>query len=242
MKQEVFQASAEAKGKATQLRVFAGLCWLIAIGLQIVAISMVLKPDLNMVWVISLIALDLVFAIVGSVLWKKSNKLDPASEKNKLMFFMQSQLGLVVAVIAFLPLIIFILKSKKLDTKQKGILGGIAGLALVIAGISGIDFNPPSIEKYTEEINKQTEHLKEINFDSDNVNWTTHGNKYHIYKDCQHIKDKNEIFNGTVKESWESKGISELCKTCEKRVMREKTNILQEQKEESTKENTESME
>lgn len=220
MKKEIFQASGEAKAKATQLRVFAVLSWLLAVGVQIIAISKLLKPDLNMVWIISLIGLDLIFAILGSILWKKSNKLDPASEKNKLMFFMQSQLGLVVAVIAFLPLIIFILKSKNLNTKQKGILGGIAALALVIAGISGIDFNPPSIEKYTEEINQQTEHLKQINFDNENVFWTTHGNKYHIHKDCQHIKDKNEIFNGTVKESWESKGISELCKTCEKKAIR----------------------
>lgn len=58
------------------------------------------------------------------------------------MFFMQSQLGLVVAVIAFLPFIIFVLGSKNIDAKQKGILGGIAAVALVIAGITGVDFNP----------------------------------------------------------------------------------------------------
>ncbi len=62
---------------------------------------------------------DLVLVVIGSMLWKKSNRLDPASEKNKFMFFMQSQLGLVVSAIAFLPLIIFILTSKNLDKKQK---------------------------------------------------------------------------------------------------------------------------
>ena len=35
-------------------------------------------------------------------------------------------------------------------------------------------------------------------------------------EDCQHIKGRESISNGTVKESWEQKGISELCKTCEK--------------------------
>ena len=84
-----------------------------------------------MTWIIILIVIDLALAVTGSILWKKSNRLDPASEKNKLLFFMQSQLGLVVAVIAFLPLIVFILTSKNLDTKQKGILGGIAGVDIL---------------------------------------------------------------------------------------------------------------
>jgi len=63
------------------------------------------------------------------------------------MFFMQSQLGLVVAIIAFHPLIIFVLTSKKMDANQKGILGGIAGLSLIIAGVTGFEFNPPSVEE-----------------------------------------------------------------------------------------------
>jgi hypothetical protein len=46
-------------------------------------------------------------------------------------------------------LIIVILTNKNLSGKQKGILGGIAGAALVIAGLVGVDFNPPSIEEYT---------------------------------------------------------------------------------------------
>ena len=146
-----FVPTAESKGKATQLRVIAGILWLLAIGVQVVAITMLFKQPVNMTWIIILIVIDLALAVTGSILWKKSNRLDPASEKNKLLFFMQSQLGLVVAVIAFLPLIVFILTSKNLDTKQKGILGGIAGVALLIAGITGVDFNPPSVEQYTEQ-------------------------------------------------------------------------------------------
>src|SRR3546814_10464626 len=89
-----------------------------------------------MTWIIILIAIDLLLVIIGSVLWKKSNRLDPASERDKFKFFMQSQLGLVASVVAFLPLIIFILTNKNVDGKQKALLGGIAGVALVIAGIS----------------------------------------------------------------------------------------------------------
>lgn len=115
---------------------------MLALGAQAGAIALLFKQPVNMMWIIILIAVDLALAVSGSILWKKSNRLDPASKSNKFMFFMQSQLGLVVAVIAFLPFIIFVLGSKNIDAKQKGILGGIAAVALVIAGITGVDFNP----------------------------------------------------------------------------------------------------
>lgn len=101
----------------------------------------------------------------------------------------------------------------------------MAVVAMLVAGISGVDFNPPSIEKYTEEINKQTEEVKRINYDKDDVYWTTAGNRYHIFEDCYHIEDRKK-FNGTVKNSWEQKGISELCKTCKKRAIKE-NNVLE---------------
>lgn len=98
---------------------------------------------------------------------------------------------------------------------------------MVVAGITGIDFNPASIEKYTEEINQQTSVLKKLNLDNDNVYWTTAGNKYRIFEDCYHIKNRNKT-GGTVKESWEQKGISELCKTCMKRAMKDRNISEQE--------------
>lgn len=168
-----------------------------------------------MTWIIILIVIDLALAVTGSILWKKSNRLDPASEKNKLLFFMQSQLGLVVAVIAFLPLIVFILTSKNLDTKQKGILGGIAGVALLIAGITGVDFNPPSVEQYTE----QTARVEELT-GNNLVYWTKSGTKHHLFDDCHSInKDATtEIFEGSVANARELKNISELCKFCENKA------------------------
>ena len=126
-----------------------------------------------------------------------------------------------MAVLAFLPLVILILMNKDLDGKTKGIAGSIAVVALLIAGITGADFNPPSVEQYTQEINEQTSALKELNNNNDNVYWTAAGNKYHIFEDCQHIKGRDVINNGTVKESWEKKGISELCKTCQKRALKQ---------------------
>ncbi len=58
---------------------------------------------------------------------------------------------------------------------------------------------------------------KRMFLNSDNVYWSTSGNKYHAYDNCQHIKGK-ALSNGSIKESWEQKGISELCKTCQKKA------------------------
>jgi uncharacterized protein YacL len=217
--QKVFQASSESKGKAKQLRLFAMLAWIIAIAGQIFAIFKLISNE-TLTWLIVAIVVILALSITGSLLWKKANRLDPASEKDKTRFFIQNQLGAIMGVLAFLPLVILIFMNKNIDGKTKGIAGTIAVVAMLVAGITGVDFNPPSIEKYTEEINQQTSTLKELNFDNDNVYWSTAGNKYHIFEDCQHIKGRDGISNGTVKESWDQKGISELCKTCEKNAIK----------------------
>src|SRR5690606_11452471 len=228
--QQVFQASAEAKGKAKQLRLFAFLSWIVAIVGEVYAILNLntLLSELNLIWLIVIIVAMLALAITGSVLWKKANRLDPASEKDKFKFFVQSQLGAIMAVLAFLPLVIFIFTNKDADKKTKTIAGSVAAVALLIAGISGMDFNPPSIEKYTEEINAQTETVKDLNFDRDHVYWTEHGVRYHIFEDCQHLANSDVIHEGTVKECWDYRNQktedrqSELCKTCENRARKNK--------------------
>jgi len=217
--QKVWKPTEEAKGKATQLRLFAALLWVGAIAAQVAAIIMLRKQGENfMAWVIGLIVVDLILAIIGSMLWKKSNRLDPASEKNGFLFFMQSQLGVVVAVIAFLPLVIVILTNKNISGKQKAILGSIAGIAMVIAGISGADFNPPSVEKYTEETN-----LVEALTGTNNVYYTKGGGKYHIYEDCYTIRNSDRL-NGTVAEA--HAGVAnhsdfDLCGICKNKKMKE---------------------
>ncbi len=218
--QNVFVASDESKGKAKQLRLFALLAWTIGIIGQVFAIFKLISNE-TLVWLIVVMVLILALAITASWLWKKANRLDPASEKDKVRFFFQNQFGAIMGVLSFLPLVILIFMNKNIDGKTKGIAGSIAVVAMLIAGISGVDFNPPSEEKYTEEINAQTEQLKKINLDNDQVYWTSHGNKYHVFEDCQHIKGRDQISNGTVKESFEKKGLSELCKTCEKRAIKE---------------------
>lgn len=223
---KVFVASDESKGKAKQLRMFAILAWIIAMAGQVFAILKLISDE-TLTWLIVAIVVILVLAITGSTLWKKANRLDPASEKDKTRFFIQNQLGAIMGVLAFLPLVILIFMNKDASKKTKGIAGTIAAIALLIAGISGVDFEPPSIEKYTEEINAQTEVVKKLNFDQDKVYWTTAGNRYHIFEDCQHIRNREGISNGTTKESWDAKGISELCKTCEKRAIKERNTDLE---------------
>ena len=147
-KSKSFVASEESKAKAKNFRLIAIISWIVAIGFEVVAILVLRKAPINTTWLIVLIAVDLIFAVTGSLLWKKSNRLDPASEKDKIKFFIQNQLGLIIGIIAFLPLVILIFTNKDMSGKQKGIVGSIAVVALLIAGVTGIDFNPPSQEQY----------------------------------------------------------------------------------------------
>ncbi len=222
--QKKFQATDEAKAKASQLRLFAILAWLIAIAGEVFAILKLINNE-TLTWLIVAIVLILILAIVGNLLWKKANHIDPPSEANAVSFFLKSQLGAIMSVLAFLPLVILIFTNKNVNGKTKGIAGTVAIVALLAAGITGIDFNPASIEKYTEEINAQTDSLKQIT-GTDHVFWSIAGNKYHIYKDCQHIKNSEQIFDGTIKDAWESRKIDngELCKTCKVRAEKQKEN------------------
>ena len=128
---KIFEASPESKAKAKQLRLFAFLAWIIAIAGQIFAILKLLSDE-YLVWLIVAIVVILALAITGSYLWKKANRLDPASEKQKVKFFIQNQLGAIMSVLAFLPLVIFIFTNKNLSKQTKGIAGTIAVIEMCI--------------------------------------------------------------------------------------------------------------
>ena len=221
-----FVASDESKNKAKNFRILAIVAWIIAIGIEVGAILLLRKPPINTTLLIVLIVVDLIFAVAGSLLWKKSNRFDPASEKDKLKFFIQNQLGAIIAVIAFLPLVILIFTNKDMNGKQKGIVGAIAVIALLIAGVVGVDFNPPSQEQYAE----QTAKVKTLNDGVNKVFWTKFGKSYHLYSDCSYINTAKttEIFEGTVAQARELKNISDLCDRCENRAVKEKgLNVIQ---------------
>jgi hypothetical protein len=215
-----FVASDESKGKAKSFRLFAILSWIVAIAFEAGAIFLLKKTPVNTTGLIVLIAADLIFAVIGSLLWKKSNRLDPASEKEKVKFFIQNQLGAIIGVIAFLPLVILIFTNKNMDKKQKGVVGAIAVIAMLAAGITGIDFNPPSQEQYAE----QTAQVESLNGGVNHVFWTKSGTSYHLYSDCSYINTDRtvEIFEGTVAQARELKNITDICDRCENRAVKEK--------------------
>jgi len=216
---KTFVASDESKAKARNFRIFAIISWIVAIGFEVGAIFMLKKVPINTTWLIVLIVADLIFAVIGSLLWKKANRFNPASEKDRIRFFIQNQLGVIISIIAFLPLVILIFTSKDLKGKQKGLVGVIAVIAMLIAGYVGIDFNPPSQEQYAAETAK-VESLMGAN----NVFWTKSGTRYHTYSDCYHINTSKteEIFRGTVAQARELKNINQLCSTCRRRAEKER--------------------
>lgn len=220
-----WQPTAQNKGKANRLRLFAGLAWLAAIAAQIGAIYYITHTNPIKLWLpIVIIVVDAAFAITGGILWKKSNHIDPPSEANKFLFFMQSQLGIFIAIIAFLPLVVLIFTNKNMDKKQKGILATVAILLMGAAGLMGTDFNPASVEKYQA----QSEVVKQLT-GQDLVYGTKSGSKYHLYKDCQYLKSDNvkELFQGTVadihaKNTHIKTDADALCSACEKRALKAK--------------------
>jgi len=218
-KADTFKVSDESKGKALKFRLFAVFSWIVAIGIEVWAILLLQKPPVNTTYLIIMVVVIFIFAVIGSLLWKKANRFSPASEKDKIRFFIQNQLGVIITVIAFLPLIILIFTNKDLKGKQKGLVGTIAIIALLIAGYLGIDFNPPSLEQYAQQTS-EVESLMGVN----NVYWTKSGTKYHTYSDCYHINTSktDEIFEGTVAKARELKNITELCNTCRDRAAKEK--------------------
>jgi hypothetical protein len=192
--------TAEAKKKATLFRILAAVLWVLAIGGEAFSIFWVLKQDpINMVLLIVMIVVIGILAIGGSLLWKQANRLDPASKSNPVRFFVQNQLGLIVTIIAFVPLIILIFTNKDMDGKQKGIAGTIAIVVLVVAGYFGTSFNPPSTEQYTAE----TQQVIDIT-GQDLVFWTKSGEVFHLCEDASAVnlesKD-NTIYSGTVADA-----------------------------------------
>ena len=158
-----WRATQGQKSAATRLRIFAGISWLIAIGTEITGIVLLRQHKFdhgNLPLLIGLLVAIAIFAIAGSLMWKAANKHDPARESDKARFFFQNQLGAIITVIAFLPLIVLIFMDKDMDPKHKKIAGGIGVVLAAVATFVGIDFNPPSVEQYTQDMNKCAAEIK----------------------------------------------------------------------------------
>ena len=224
------------KGTALTKRVIAIIFWVLAFACEMVAImnlsgkwylpDLIHKlPDNYLLYLIIFLVLDVIFVAIGSKFWKDSNHYDPASRENKLKFFLQNQLGFIVAIACFVPFIIILLTKKdiKLDKKDKTIVTVVAVIALLIAGLLSWDFNPVSKEDLESA----------VGMDQDVVYVTQYGHCFHLSKDCQSLANSGVILeincygfvgdevdeNAEPAETAAKKAVNmgyRLCKFCEK--------------------------
>ena len=151
-----WQATQGQKSSATRLRLFAVLCWIVAIGGEIAGIYLFYQHKFdhgNMPLLIGLLVGIAVFAIVGNLLWKAANRHDPARASDTARFFFQNQLGAIITLIAFLPLVFLILTDKNMDPQTKKVAGGLGAALAVLATLIGVSYQPPSVEQYTQDMN-----------------------------------------------------------------------------------------
>ena len=210
----------EAKGKAGGLRLIAVVLWLLALGGEAAEIFWVLKQDpINMVYLIGGIVVIGILAIIGDVLWKKANRADPAPRSEPARFWIQNQLGAIISILAFLPLILMIFMNKNMDSKQKGTAGSIAIVIALIAAYMGMSFDSPSVEKNqnltcaqlpadtpaaeVETCNLDVARVTEL-MGKDEVTWTKQGDVYHLCEAASAVNlesEDNQIYVGTVADA-----------------------------------------
>lgn len=158
-----WRATQEQKAAATRLRIFAAIAWILAIGGEVAGIVLLRQHKFdqgNLPLLIAILAAIAIFAIAGNLMWKRANRHDPASKSDGARFFFQNQLGAIVTVIAFLPLLVLIFTDKDMDPKNKTIAGGIGVVLAVVATMFGVSFNPPSVEQYTQDMNACAAQIK----------------------------------------------------------------------------------
>jgi hypothetical protein len=158
-----WQATQGQKSSATRLRLFAALAWLIAIGGEIYGIILFRQNKFdqgNLPLLIGILVGIAIFAIAGNLLWKAANRHDPARASDTGRFFFQNQLGAIITLIAFLPLIFLIFTDKNMDPQTKKVAGGVGAALAVLATVMGVNFKPPSVEQYTQDMNECATQIK----------------------------------------------------------------------------------
>src|SRR5437764_13289709 len=151
-----WRATHGQQSAATRLRIFAALSWIVAIGGEVAGIVLLRQHKFdhgNLPLLIGILVGIALFAIAGSLMWKAANRQDPARQSDTARFFFQNQLGAIMTVIAFLPLLVLIFIDKDMDPKNKKIAGGLGAVLAVAATLIGVSWNPPSVEQYTKDMN-----------------------------------------------------------------------------------------
>lgn len=204
--------SAENQGRAKKFRWGAVILWLLGLALEVLTILVIngylYIPGNTMTYIIIGLVADFICVVIGSQLWKKANHIDPASEKSKVKFFLWNNMGLIAALICFVPIIIVLLKEKNLDAKTKKIATIIACIVAVIAGAASIDWNPVSAEDLAQAQSDAAAYTVD-----GSVYWTQFGKRYHLTEDCQSLQNSATLYRGTVEEAFEAKR-GTPCKFC----------------------------
>ncbi len=205
----------ERREKATGKRIAAVCFWVLGIACEVVAILLlnqtiypgegyIMGLSKQLFWMLIALIADLIFVIIGSQFWKRANDVDPASEQNKVKFWLWNQMGLIVSCIAFFPIIIVLLRNKDLDEKTRKVATAVAAVALLISGLASYDWNPISAEQRD---------AMELEYQGTTVYYTTFGKKYHIDQDCPTIINSSNVYYGTIDEAIDA-GRTAPCKVC----------------------------
>ena len=218
-KEEAAAANLAAKqaaapvGSSTPYRIGAIVLWLLAIGCEVLAVLVTFgKIDLKFIptlWqMVGFLVLDLIFLIIGSQLWKKANRIKPASEKNKAKFWLWNNMGLIMTILCFVPFIVLLLTNKNADKKMKVVGVACAAIMLIIGGLLGYDWNPVSAEQKEAAMAAIT----------GEVLWTNSlgGKVYHTHEDCQALNRTEELVQGSVEQAIAANR-TRLCSFCARR-------------------------
>ena len=210
----------EPKGNAGSLRATAIVLWILGLVFEVLGILTLFPQAVKLptfvlnnqvLWLIVALVIDFVLVVIGSMLWKKANRIDPPSEKNKVEFFLKTQLGAIISVLAFLPILIFLLTNKDLDKKAKTWVSILAVLLLAGSSLLSTEFNPISLEDLQQmEVNSQSS-----DFGVGTVQWSKNSKVYHTWQDCPALaRIKEENLNvGPAKSAFEA-GKARMCYNC----------------------------
>ncbi|MCE1175422.1 MAG: hypothetical protein LWW77_12585 [Propionibacteriales bacterium] len=198
-----WQPTPEAKQQATTFRIISWVAWVLAIGAEAFAIFWLLRQvpfeTVHLIWLIVIAVAIAGLAITGPILWKKANHLDPASKKQPVRLFVQNQLGVLMTLLAFVPLIVLILTNKNMDGKQKAIAGSVAGVLAIVALVFAPDLAPVSREDIAADQNAVVKLTGK-----DEVFWTKAGSVYHLCQQASAVNLQSKdgtIYSGTVTQA-----------------------------------------
>ena len=196
-------AKSEGGGKKSSkgLRIGAIILWVLAIGFEVAAIYMFNLAEETLL--IVALVLDAACCIVGSILWKKANRISPCKSKSKFVCFIWNQLGVIVCLIAFIPFGIYLIKkADQLSPKMKTIIVVLTA-ALFLGSVGGsIDYKPVTAESIEQA--KIAAEAQDPDFDGI-VYWTRWGKSYHLDQDCHTLTRSEVLISGTLEEALEAK-------------------------------------